>query len=82
MTEAARNHTKWVCFLDTGAAALREKAEEEWNRRFPQSPGSAHNPQPIPNTKRKRKRQKSNACQMSIAMHVKHIDQLSLPQAR
>ena len=44
---AARNHTKWVCFLALGAAALREKAEEEWNRIFPHQPWNVNNPTQI-----------------------------------
>ena len=47
MTEAARNHTKWACFLDTSAAALREKAEEEWNQVFPQQPWDINDPNQI-----------------------------------
>ena len=44
MTEGARNHTKWACFLDTSAAALREKAEEEWNQVFPHQPWNINDP--------------------------------------
>ena len=47
MTEAARNHTKWACFLDTSAAALREKAEKEWNQVFPQQPWDINDPNQI-----------------------------------
>ena len=47
MTEAARNLTKWACFLDITSAALREKAEEEWNRVFPQQPWNINDPTQI-----------------------------------
>lgn len=47
MTEAARNYTKWACFLALAAAALREKAEEEWNRRFPHQPWNVNDPTQI-----------------------------------
>ena len=42
-----RNHSKWVCFLAIGAAALREKAKEEWDRRFPQQPWNDNDPTQI-----------------------------------
>ena len=41
-----------------------------------------HKSQPNPDTKRKRKRTKINACEINKQMHEKHIDQLSPPQAR
>ena len=43
-TAAAGNHTKWVCFLAVGAAALREKVKEEWDRRFPLQPWNVTDP--------------------------------------
>ena len=37
-----------------------------------------HKPQPTPDTSRKSKRTKINACKINKQMHKKHIDQLSL----
>ena len=37
-----------------------------------------HNPQPTPDTKRKRKRIQTSACKINNQMHENYIDQLSL----
>ena len=47
MTEAERNQTKWMRFLDTSVTALREKAEEEWNRAYPQQLWNINDPNQI-----------------------------------
>ena len=39
------------------------------------------NPQPTPDTKRKRKRTEISACKINNQMHEKHIDQLCHPQS-
>ena len=65
-----------VIYAVVESSAVNKKLKEKYMECH------SHKPQPIPDIKRKRKRTEINACKINKQTHEKHIDQLSLPQAR